>query len=196
MATNLPCLRSEALRELTDSLIDVLQHESNVIATKAWSKGLIGEELYHNSSITPREKVARVITAVSARMKVDQTAFDKFIEILKSDASLTYLADKLTERSKPPQVTSKVPELRDLMKELKVIASNWHNFGVMLEVNSRQLASVAADYPRSCEDCLREMLKIWLKNVDPPPSWSAVVDALENIDERRLAKEIRDRWCT
>lgn len=193
MATD---LRSEALRELTDSLIDVLQHESNVIATKAWSKGLIGEELYHNSSITPREKVARVISAVSARMKVDKTAFDKFVEILKSDISLTYLADELIKRSKPPQVTSKTPKIKDLMKELNAIASNWQNFGVMLEVDSRKMNSVAADYPWSCEDCLREMLRIWLKNVDPPPSWSAVVDALENIDERRLAKEIRDRWCT
>ena len=28
---------AEALRKLTDTLVDVLQHESNVTATKAWS---------------------------------------------------------------------------------------------------------------------------------------------------------------
>ena len=156
-----PC--TEALRELTGSLIEVLQHESSVLATKAWSKGLIGEELYHDTTISPREKVARVISSVSARAKVDQTAFDKFIDILKSDSSLAYLADELIKKSSElkseTERESRIPELKDLMKELKRIASNWQNFGVMLGIDSRQLDAVAADH-QGVENRLREMLKI------------------------------------
>ena len=83
--------QTNALRELTDTLVDVLQHESNVIATKAWSRGLIGEELYHDTSLPPRERISKVIAAVSSRVKLDKTAFDKFVEILRSDSSLEYI---------------------------------------------------------------------------------------------------------
>ena len=86
------CKSSKCLISL---LVDVLQHESNVIATKAWSRGLIGEELYRDTSLPPRERISKVIAAVSSRVKLDKTAFDKFVEILRSDSSLEYLAGKL-----------------------------------------------------------------------------------------------------
>ena len=77
--------------------MDVLQHESNVVATRSWSLGLIGEELYHDTWLSPRERIARIIAAVSSRVKLDITAFNKFVEILRTDYSLEYLAIKLLE---------------------------------------------------------------------------------------------------
>ena len=188
-----------------DTLVDVLQHESNVIATKAWSRGLIGEELCHNTSLSPRERAAKIIAVVSTRVKTDKTAFDKFIEILKSDSSLEYLADKLLERSSfymsqqgGPLAGAGVgtPSLKDLLKELKQVASKWENTGVMLGIEIGILNNIKADNSRSCEDCLREMLKVWLKEIDPPPSWPGIVEALEEVGEPKLARELKQRYCT
>ena len=42
------------------------------------------------------------------------------------------------------------------------------------------------------DDRLREMLFEWLKQVDPPPSWKDLADAVDNVDKQK-AKEIRDQ---
>ena len=46
---------------------------------------------------------------------------------------------------------------------------------------------------RTTDECLTEMLKQWLKRDSPPPSWSALKEALssEPVGEKRLAGEIR-----
>ena len=169
--------QAEALRELTDTLVDVLQHESNVIATKAWSRGLIGEELYQDTSLSPRERIAKIIAAISSRVKSDKTAFDKFVGILRTDSSLEYLAGKLQDRSSFYMSQQSgacavgsggTPSLRDLLKELKLVASKWENLGIMLGIDSGILDNISSDNPKSCDSCLREMLKVWLKLVSKP----------------------------
>lgn len=197
-----PC--TVALRELTESLVRVLQHESGVIASKAWSQSLIGEELYQDHSISPREKVAKIIAAVSSRTDGgDKTAFDKFIEILRSESSHQYLADNLLEKvalyksqqDGHPKAGSGAPGLKDLLKELTPIAHNWQNLGIMLDLDSGKLDNVKANHGARCEDCLREMIKLWLKKVNPPPTWSALAEAVKDINEHKLANEIRKKWC-
>lgn len=39
-------------------------------------------------------------------------------------------------------------------------------------------------------DCLYAMLSEWLKQVDPLPTWTNLVDAVEEVDSSK-AKEIR-----
>ena len=187
--------------------MDVFQHESNVIATKAWSRGLIGEELYHDTLPSQREKTAKIIAAISSRMKSDKAASDKlkFVGILRTDSSLEYLAGKLLERSSFYMSQQSgacavgsggTPSLNDLLKELKLVASKWENLGIMLGIDSGILDTIAANNPKNCDNCLREMLKVWLKQVDPPPGWQAVVEALEVLGEPKLASELRQRYCT
>ena len=45
---------------------------------------------------------------------------------------------------------------------------------------------------------LREMLIIWLKQVNPLPSWEALVSALKGltVEEPQLAEQIRQKHCT
>ena len=197
------CIRdspyTKALRELTDVLVDVLQHESNVVATKAWSRGLIGDELYHNTTLSPRERAAQIIMAVSSRVRTDKGAFDK---ILKCDSSLKYLADKLLEKVRTLDMSQQgstghqlgPPALKDLLKELNKVASKWENLGIMLGIDSGKLDTVKADHARSC-DCVKLMFKIWLKTVDPTPTWSALAEALEVLGEPKLAKELTQKYC-
>lgn len=59
-------------------------------------------------------------------------------------------------------------ELKDLMKELLGTASNkWENIGIMEPGRLDAIKLAMHHVPQSC---LREMLKIWLKRVSPPPS--------------------------
>ena len=88
------------------------------------------------------------------------------------------------------------PSLKDLLKELKQVASKWENIGVMLGIDSGVLDNIDADNPKSCENCLREMLKVWLKQLAPAPSWQAVVEALDVLGEPKLAQELKQRYCT
>ena len=95
----------------------------------------------------------------------------------------------------PGHEQAEPPALRDLLKEINKIASKWYNLGIMLGLDDGKLDVVKADHGWSCEDCLREMLKIWLKQIKHPPSWLALAKAVEEVDEPKLAKEIKDRRC-
>ena len=89
------------------------------------------------------------------------------------------------------------PSLKDLFKELKQVASKWKNIGVMLEIDSGVLDNIEADNPKNCENCLREMLKVWLKqSVDPAPSWQGIIEVLDVLGEPKLARELKQRYCT
>ena len=42
----------------------------------------------------------------------------------------------------------------------------------------------------------REMLKLWLKQVAPPPTWSAIIEVIEIFEYKSLAEELRKNYCT
>ena len=66
---------------------------------------------------------------------------------------------------------------------------NWHNIGVMLGLNSGLLGNIDDKYRGNPDDCLREMLSLWLKQVNPPPTRKALAEAVEVYDPM-LAKQI------
>lgn len=71
-------------------------------------------------------------------------------------------------------------------------ADEWENIGVFLDVPEGVLNTIAKDNSRS-RDCLREMLKVWLKQIDPRPTWKALAEAVEKIDPN-LSKTITDKY--
>ena len=76
------------------------------------------------------------------------------------------------------------------------MAAKWHNLGVMLEIDNGELSKVQSNNAGNSDDCLREMLKIWLKKVDPKPSWSSMAEALDDLREQSLAERIRKTYCS
>ena len=46
-------------------------------------------------------------------------------------------------------------------------------------------------------ECLLEMLTVWLKCTNPPPTWNILIEALESppVGERLLAQQLRDKYC-
>ena len=44
---------------------------------------------------------------------------------------------------------------------------------------------------------LLEMLTVWLRCTNPPPTWNMLTEALESppVGERLLAQQLRDKYC-
>ena len=85
------------------------------------------------------------------------------------------------------------PELRTVLRELIKVDSKWENIGIFLEVDPHRLESIKIAEHHNTQNCLREMLKIWLKKINPPPSWSAITDALECLGEEQLARDLKSK---
>ena len=47
-------------------------------------------------------------------------------------------------------------------------------------------------------DCLKSMLRKWLKGIEPLPTWRALVDVLKSpvVGENRKAQELLDKLCS
>jgi len=93
--------------------------------------------------------------------------------------------EKIVERNQAPTKPSTKSCLRLLLPEAK----QWHNIGVLLGVTESKLEQIEADYPGNCQECVREMIKSWLKIVDPKPTWKDLAEAVEVINPV-LAKKI------
>ena len=80
---------------------------------------------------------------------------------------------------------------KNCLKLLLPEAKNWQNIGTLLEIPEEILDRIEAEYPSSCHLCVREMIKAWIKQVDPPPSWKNLAEAVREFNPS-LAKKIID----
>ena len=93
--------QSSAIRQLEADLIKVLEHEIDVVITKAWSVDIIGEQvrgLGQTTGLTDRFKAEKFVAVVRARVTTDPNTFGSFLSILRSSPSLGPLADRLEEK--------------------------------------------------------------------------------------------------
>ena len=81
-----------------------------------------------------------------------------------------------------------VKDLKHVRKILNRVRRKWYKIGIELEIDTDQLDTIKSvtDDP---DDCLIEMLKVWLKSLDPVPTWVALSEALISEDEYELARE-------
>ena len=86
-------------------------------------------------------------------------------------------------------------DLGELQNELHDISSKWYDLGVQLRIEFCQLDNIKKDNP---VECLREMLKMWLKQIDPHPTRNALIKALKKpvIDEQQLASQLQKKYTT
>ena len=87
-------------------------------------------------------------------------------------------------------------DLRCVRTAVYSIHHKWYNIGLELNIPFTALDAIEANH-RLTDKCLTEMLKQWLNCDSPPPSWSALVEALssEPVGEKRLAGEIQTKYC-
>ena len=74
------------------------------------------------------------------------------------------------------------------------VPSKWKLFGLLLKVPPSSLDNIEAKYPRNPQEGLMEMLKIWQKKVNPPPSWDTVIEALKDLEEAQLALKLAETY--
>ena len=82
--------------------------------------------------------------------------------------------------------------LADVQKFLKCIEHKWYDIGVQLGLDPAELESIKISY-HSPMECLRCMIQLWLKGLEPIPSWENLCRALEGevIAEPAVARTIR-----
>ena len=78
-------------------------------------------------------------------------------------------------------------ELKDIFKELYPLATYWDTIGALLGIPTHILHKIKCEGER-VDERLREMLSEWLKRTDPPPTWTALADAVEIIDKLKAHK--------
>ena len=72
--------------------------------------------------------------------------------------------------------------------------TKWHKLGQKLGVEKFDLDVIQKDNPQNTEGALEAMLKKWLE-ITKYSTWRAIVDALETIEERQLAKKLETQFC-
>ncbi|XP_064403143.1 uncharacterized protein LOC135348759 isoform X2 [Halichondria panicea] len=67
----------------------------------------------------------------------------------------------------------------DMKEVIKEVRSDWYSLAIELDIDYATRKSLEKDY-RWVEPCFEAMLTHWVKRSSPPPSWSALVRALES----------------
>ena len=100
----------------------------------------------------------------------------------------------MDDRPRQPEITSP-PKFSDLLSELlSKVSADWKHIGLILELKEGDLSAIKSDH-HDAKRCFREMLTLWLKQVEPPPTWSAIIKAIHILKYESLAKELRKKYC-
>ena len=86
-----------------------------------------------------------------------------------------------------------IDSLWDVMTELHDVRDKWKMIGLGLRLPHSDLEAISG----SPQDCLERSMSKWLKRVDPPPTWQAIVAVLRSkvVGEERIAKELEEKFC-
>ena len=72
----------------------------------------------------------------------------------------------------------------------------WQTSGnLLVSTSMATLKAIAEERQHDPHKCLLGMLEVWLKRVDPPPTWSAIIEAVEFLGEEHLARELKEKYC-
>ena len=99
---------------------------------------------------------------------------------------------RLTDDGEPRQPeATKPPGFTTLLRELSSeVSADWEDIGNGLELKQGDLSTIKSDH-QECKKRFREMLK----QVDPPPTLSAIIEAIEDFEYESLAEELRKEYC-
>ena len=90
-----------------------------------------------------------------------------------------------------------VRDLKTVCKAVWDARTKWLDIGLELDLNITDLNAIRAEYRGDIGMCFMEMLTLWLKQVDPPPTWSAMIDALKEpiIGFEHLGEEVERKFA-
>ena len=71
-------------------------------------------------------------------------------------------------------------DLGDVLESVWEARAKWYNIGLKLGVSVGTLDSINKAANQNPDNCLTAVIKDWLKNGKPKPSWAAVAKALKS----------------
>ena len=72
------------------------------------------------------------------------------------------------------------------------IADKWHALGTFLEIPTETLNIIGEKEQSNPQKCLLDLFDVWLKRLDPPPTWEAMADAIGVVaNNPELAEKVR-----
>ena len=74
------------------------------------------------------------------------------------------------------------------------VLSNLKQFGIMLDFDKSFLDYIETKTQKDLYEGLIDLLDIWLKRAEPPPSWKALVEALRSLGEELVVMEIKEKY--
>ena len=89
------------------------------------------------------------------------------------------------------------------MNDLKAIRtaiwdarSDWQDIGIELGLKVTDLEAIDETNRGNVDKCFSKMLTLWLKRANPPPTWSAMVEALKEpaVGFEDLAEEVESKF--
>ena len=85
-----------------------------------------------------------------------------------------------------------ITDLKTVRAAVWEARTDWMNIGIELNLIKTDLDAIKVTEGGNLGNCLTEMLTLWLKQVDPPPTWLALVTALKQptIGRQQLAEQI------
>ena len=89
-----------------------------------------------------------------------------------------------------------VDDLKKVLNSLWEARAKWIDIGIQLDMKVRSLEAIKRDH-NEVGSCLRVMLTDWLNQVDPPPTWEALLDSLKSptVGCAQLADSIEKTYC-
>ena len=95
------------------------------------------------------------------------------------------------------QTMATTPDMKDLLEALyHTVADKWEPIGIYLHLPMATLKAIAEERQHDPHKCLLGMLEVWVKRVDPPPTWSALIEAVKFLGEEQLGRELREKYCS
>ena len=87
-------------------------------------------------------------------------------------------------------------DLKKVLDSLWEARTKWFHIGIQLDMKTSDLKVIKNDYDEAGL-CFTEMLTDWLKRMNPPPTWEALVDALKSrtVGYEQLADTIQKTHC-
>ena len=85
-----------------------------------------------------------------------------------------------------------IADLKTVCAAIWEARTDWMNIGIELSIIKTDLDTIKVTESGNPGNCLTEMLTLWLKQVDPPPTWLALIAALKQptIGLQQLAEQI------
>ena len=96
-------------------------------------------------------------------------------------------------------VVDLVPDnLKDVQDLVWDVRTKWDDLGLELGIKISDLEMIEKNCNKDVNSCFKKMLLMWLRMVDPFPSWEGLVSALgkSSVGRKDIAEKIRDSIAT